>query len=302
MDLRQLRHVHVLARAGSFVRAAEELHITQPALTRSVQQLEHELRIKIFDRGRAGVRVTPVGRLLIDRAADILSAVRGLQADLGAAGRGEAGVVSLGLGPLPASIFLAELLTEMVRKHPAVRVNVETNTATALFESLNAERIEFCVCSLTLVPVTRKVTLRPIAVVPLALYARAQHPLHARRRATLADVLSYPLITGNMPAAALEGLREQAGVAAGEHMPIAVSCDDFLVLKEVTLNSDAVWLTSRLPVVKERAALIELKTTLKLPTTEIVAVSLASRSLSPAAELVLSKLTAKAARLGLRQQ
>lgn len=302
MDLRKLRHVHALAQAGSFVRAADELHITQSALTRSVQLLESELRIKIFDRGRTGVRVTAVGRLLINRAADILAAVRGLELDIGAAGRADTGFVSFGLGPLPASIFLAHLLSDITRNHAGVHVAVETNTATALLESLVAERIELCVCSLAIVPITRKVTIRPLAVLPLGFFVRAQHPLNTSRRVALREVLKYPVITGNVSGQGLENLRQRAGLLKDELLPFAIACDDFHALKSVTLNSDAVWLTSSFALAEERVAksLVQLQTPLRgLSSVEIVAVSLAGRSLSPAAELVLNKITERATRLML---
>lgn len=68
LDLRKLRHVVVLARRLNYVRAADELGITQPTLTRSIQALERQLQVRLFDRDHGSVNLTPRGRSIAERA------------------------------------------------------------------------------------------------------------------------------------------------------------------------------------------------------------------------------------------
>ena len=88
MNLRRLEQLIALAEEGSFVRAAERTHLSQPALTRSIQHLEHDLGIRLFDRTRQGVVPTAAGQQLVDRARRVLFEVRGLVTQF----RTEAGV------------------------------------------------------------------------------------------------------------------------------------------------------------------------------------------------------------------
>jgi len=293
VELRKLKHICVLARAGSYVKAAEELHITQSALSRSVQSLEDQLQLRIFDRGRAGVHVTAAGRLLIERAERILFEARSLQHDLGLMGKGEFGSVAFGLGPLPASIFLVRLLADIARKQNHLQVSVEINNAPALLESLDAEHIEFCICSVGHVSISDKVSMTPLATLPLSLYVRAGHPL-AVSTPSPREILKYPLLSGNMPRQSSATLKSAAGLRPGEALPPLVTCDDFLALKSAALQSDAVLMASYATVAAELEAgsLVELSQNpfSKTDSTQLKIISLAGRTLSPGARYFIEQM------------
>ena len=76
MDLRRLRHVLALAEAGNYLRAAEAMHISQSALSRSIQSLEATLGVTLFDRSNRRVEPTEFGRLLIEHAMKLDLAAR----------------------------------------------------------------------------------------------------------------------------------------------------------------------------------------------------------------------------------
>ncbi len=67
IDIRLIRHVLMLARHRNFARAAEQLHLSQPALSRSIARLEETLGVALFDRTRDGVIPTDYGRIVIER-------------------------------------------------------------------------------------------------------------------------------------------------------------------------------------------------------------------------------------------
>lgn len=81
MDMRELRYFVGVARAGSFSRAAAELNIAQPALSRQIQKLERELRVKLLVRSGRGVQITAAGSTLLERAEILLGLMR--QRDVG---------------------------------------------------------------------------------------------------------------------------------------------------------------------------------------------------------------------------
>src|SRR5689334_6832497 len=110
MDLRSLRHVAVLARQLSFTKAAQELGISQSALSRSIQATEQRVKLRLFDRDRGGVHLTAVGREVAERAAALLREADDLDRLLDRAAGGAEGEASFGMAPLPAAALLPAVL------------------------------------------------------------------------------------------------------------------------------------------------------------------------------------------------
>ncbi len=81
-DLRQLRHARALAEEGSFARAARTLHLTQPALSRSIQELERRTGIKLFDRNQGRVEPTDLGRVFLAHARGLLGHAEALDREV----------------------------------------------------------------------------------------------------------------------------------------------------------------------------------------------------------------------------
>src|SRR5262245_12826277 len=121
MDLRKLRHAVVLSEELNFARAARALHLTQPALSRSIRMLEDELNTRLFDRDRRSVRTTIVGRQVVQRARELLQGARNLQQEVRLMLDLELGDVRLGTGPLPGASLLTPALVALARAHPQVR-------------------------------------------------------------------------------------------------------------------------------------------------------------------------------------
>src|SRR4051794_21255085 len=99
MDLRSLKHAVVLGRLLSYTKAAEELAMSQPALSRSIQVLEQRAKVQLFDRDRGGVHLTTAGREFVDRAAAILREVDDLNSALARAAGGAEGNIAYGMAP-----------------------------------------------------------------------------------------------------------------------------------------------------------------------------------------------------------
>src|SRR6516162_8397322 len=113
MEYAKLRHIVAVARIGSFSRAAEEMHLTQPALSRSIAGFEAYHGVRLFDRVRSGVTLTASGKLVVEQARAILSATGDLERNLRHYSKGEAGRIEVGLGPLLASLLLPALSQSM---------------------------------------------------------------------------------------------------------------------------------------------------------------------------------------------
>lgn len=275
----------MLARVRSFVKASEELNITQSALTRSIQALESEYQIKLFDRSRLGVFPTSSGRLLLERAESILSATRSLESDLRLIQGNGWGRVAFGIGPLPARVVLPTLLTDFAQNHAGVQIDTEINGARYLFDHLRDERIEFLLCSTAQLRegVHPNFTVSSLGALPLTWVVRAGHPL------TSQPATQKGLTVANF--AHVGGTRLTQ--SSPDDPTFMISCDDYESLRHVTLHSDVIWITSQAMIQRELVdgTLVELPHPISAPAqTELALVEIAGRSRSPSAEMVIGKI------------
>lgn len=147
---RQLRYFDALVRAGHFGRAAEEVGISQPALSIQIRELEATLGGPLLGRGAGGHRLTPLGTEVAGRAAAILAALRNLE-DL-AFVRGEvlSGPLRLGMIPTVAPYLLPRLLPILGRRHPKLRLTLREAVTAVVTAELEAGGVDAVVASLPL--------------------------------------------------------------------------------------------------------------------------------------------------------
>jgi DNA-binding transcriptional LysR family regulator len=283
VDLAKLNQLLVIARTGSFSRAAAELRITQPALSRSVAGLEQRFGFRIFERGRGGATPTTVGALVLADAEALLRDARTLDQNLHLYARGEAGKLALGMGPLIASLTLRKLAAQMMAVRPRLQMRCSVKSADVLLRELADGEIEMLFCATEQVARMPDIVVEPIGAVTRAMVARADHPLGGRRALKLAVVADFPL--AHSAHAQAEGFHETEGLVGGG----ALFCDNYEILRQVVLDGQAVWMTSPQMVVEDLAAgrLAQLDVA-DMPARrgEIGVVRLKGRASSPAAKAV----------------
>lgn len=148
MTLVQLRHLISVAQTGSFSRSAEAMHLTQPALSRSVRALEQELGIPLFDRIGRHSELTAFGREMLGRARALVAEADELR-DRGRQLReGAAGTVRVGLGSGPGAILMTPFLQHMTVHHPGVRTEVARGSTDLLVHSLRERLLDALVVDL----------------------------------------------------------------------------------------------------------------------------------------------------------
>ena len=107
MDIKHLTHIVALADKRNFARAAEHLHLSQPALSRSIQAAEAALNLRLFDRGALEVKPTPAGEFVLERARRLVFESRCLLRDVNLYRDRTLGNTAFGVGPFPAATVLA---------------------------------------------------------------------------------------------------------------------------------------------------------------------------------------------------
>jgi DNA-binding transcriptional LysR family regulator len=291
INSRRLSHLVALAEEGSFARAAGRVHLSQPALSRSIQALEDEMGMKLFDRATRGVALTAAGRLLVDRARRVLFETRCLFRDVELLKTHELGEVRIGLGPYAAVVLLPDLLVECARRFPKIKVSIELGGGDALIEKLRAEQIDFLVTDRRIPPVTPDVALHRLPRHEGGWFARPDHPLIARGMVSLAALREFPLVSVSLSGFMKDALHRLLKFRAHEEIPLQVECNDVAVLREVVARTDAVLFATASAVRHELEAGRLVRIALTHPPKlglEFALVSLAERTSSPAASSALA--------------
>ena len=136
--LRQLQYLKLLAEQGSFSRAADAAHVTQPTLSAGIQELERTLGAPVVDRGRSGVILTPVGEEAVRRAGEILARAEDLVQAARSAGRPLSGRFRLGVIPTVAPFLLPRALPMLRERYPELKLFLREDLTSRLIASLKS--------------------------------------------------------------------------------------------------------------------------------------------------------------------
>ncbi len=147
MELRQIRHFLAVAEHKQFGRAAEAVSLSQQALSHSVATLEADLQVKLFERGRFGAELTPMGRLFEKRARMACGELDFAAAELMAFKGGVDGQLRIGITPNFAADVAPDAVLLFAKARPRIRVSVTVGTSKQLFELLTAGKIELAFTS-----------------------------------------------------------------------------------------------------------------------------------------------------------
>jgi LysR family nitrogen assimilation transcriptional regulator len=145
MNLRQLRYFLSIAQLQSFTRAAEVLHIAQPALSRQVRMLEEEIGAPLFIRFERGVTLTATGELLRDRAGDLVRQFDQLSNDVSARVDEPRGELTVGMPPSMREMITVPLVDAYCRHHPQVSPHVQEGISVDLSKLIHDGKLDCAV-------------------------------------------------------------------------------------------------------------------------------------------------------------
>jgi DNA-binding transcriptional LysR family regulator len=283
MKLHQFRDVVAIAERGSLRAAARHLGLAQPALTRSVHELERELGVPLFERQARGMALTPMGEVFVRRATAVLGEVRRARDEVEQLQGGISGSVTVGLSSVPHMAMLPQALRPFHVRYPKVRLNLIESPYPALEGELRDGTVDFYIGP------------RPEAVAPgladeklfdnvLAILGRKGHPLAKAR--TLAELATAEWATTSITHKAEEELGD---LFARHHLPpprltlqshstltliVSLAYSDLLAMVPIQWTSFALTAQALAP--------IEVKEVLTAP--PIVLIRRAGLPLTPAAE------------------
>lgn len=246
MTLVQLRHLVALARTGSFSQAAQAQFITQPALSRSIQALEDELGMRLFDRIGRGIELTPFGRETLVRARQVLAEAEELEVSGQRLRDGDAGTLRIGLGSGPGAMLMTPMLLQMARERPRLQVEIARGSTELLVQALRARTLDALVVDVR--------SLRPAPDLQVefqqemrgAFMVRRGHPLARRRQGVPFEaLLRHPIAATPLSDEVARVLVERYGAAAHPDACVTLRCEELPSLVAVAARTDTVLLAIR---------------------------------------------------------
>jgi LysR family transcriptional regulator, nitrogen assimilation regulatory protein len=197
MDARSLRYFVQVADSRSFSKAANLLHIGQPALSRCVQQLEEELGVQLFLRTRRGVELTLAGQLLRTRSTSILDQFGQLKDEVRAHAHDLAGTVSLGVPSAAGQIFVPEAMRYLNKRHPGIRLHIVEGLSSETYDRMLNRTVQI---GLMYDPSAhRELTREPLAIEDMCLVGRRDKIAALGAIRDLAQVESLSFILPKSP-------------------------------------------------------------------------------------------------------
>lgn len=190
MDFDQLRYFMQVAQRQNFTRAAEDLAISQPALSRSIQKLEEEIGQPVFERKTRCVALTEAGTLLQSRVQQVFTILEDTKAEI--TDDGESGRVRVGAIPTVAPFFLPEVLRRFSSEFPQATLIVQENTTDALLKSCRQGEIDLAILALP-IPV-KYLEVEELFEEELLLVLPPEHPLVEKKNIRLSDVEPFPFV------------------------------------------------------------------------------------------------------------
>lgn len=190
LEFQQLQYFLAVARTRNITRAAEEVGISQSALSRAILKLEDQFGQPLFERKPRSMSLTDLGELLVGRAEHILSLVDETFLELSDAKRG--GKIRLAVIPTIAPFLLPELLQEFAKACPDVGVLVQENTTENILKSCSHGEVDLAILAL---PVNAKyLEVEELFEEELVLVVPNGHPLEKKRSIKLNDVKEFPFV------------------------------------------------------------------------------------------------------------
>ena len=249
----RLRHLScfvVVAQERTLARAAARLHLSQPAVSKTLAELEDLAGRRLVERGRAGTQLTPAGEEFLRYAVDVMRALESAAAVLTGAAVPIAPAVRVAALPTVACGLLVEALARLRERRPHAEVSVRTGDNPELLAWLKSGDVDVAVGRMAEPAMMQGVSFELLYAESLAVVTRPQHPLAVAGDKPVSphELLDYPLVVpgvGTAPRHDVEGFFAGHGAALP---PGRTETQSVSVARALTLVSDTVWITPQRPV------------------------------------------------------
>jgi len=191
MELKQLRHFISIVDSGSFSKAAITIPISQPALTRSLQNLEASLGTELLERSTRGLVLTPPGEQLYQRAKLILNEVSKAKIEING-GQSNRPELNLGIAPLFSSAIIPPAILEFSTSHRNHLLSVTRGLFPTLIKQINDGTLDGIFTNIPFTDLSGELVVEPLFDISICYICSANHPLAKKRHLRFDDLERYP--------------------------------------------------------------------------------------------------------------
>jgi DNA-binding transcriptional LysR family regulator len=303
MKLQDLHILMTVVQAGSMGKAAERLNTLQPAISRSIADLEHAMGVRLLDRHRRGVEPTAYGRALLDSTAAAFDDLRQGVKNIEFLADPTAGEVRIGCSPLLTAHFVSRVVERLSRRYPRIVCHVVTGQSNTLGRELDERNVDFLVARKSGSLAGEQLDFEALYEDFHIVAAGAQNPLVRRRRIGLAGLLDQPWVLppldSGIGAIVIEAFR-----ASGLDYPCAAAVGDAAVRMNLVASGRfvSIFPNSLLRFPTRHREIKVLPVELQGTHVPISIVTLKNRSLSPVARLFIEHAREVAKPLAKREK
>lgn len=284
IELRKIRHVVEVAHTESITSAAHTLCISQPALTRSIADVERQLGVQLFVRMRRGMRLTEAGHVFVTQARRVIKSVDDLFTNTGDYLNLKMGRLRIGVAPAGYQTYLNTSLIKLVSRYPGVQLEIVTGSAEALSPRVSSGDLDVLWGAERPLRQWPELEVTVIQDLHVGFLIGKHHPLARRKKVIERDLLTYPiLLPATVEPIHIDLARRYAPNGLSPMHPQYVT-DDFELVKALVANSEAFsHVASRSAnLARQMAGFVVLEGVVDIPPQRLAYAVAASRDPSPA--------------------
>lgn len=298
-EIRLLRCALALAEHRNFARAGAALRITQPSLTRSIQALERQAGVQIFERGTRRVEITDAGEIFLEYAQQVMGHSSDLSREMELLKGLSKGELQVGVGTYVGVQYVDTAIARIVRQHPDVRLRIANDNWASLLPLLRRRELDLAVVAGAGMAADEEFHLTPLTQRQGYLAVRPGHPLLMKEDAlNMSDVLRFPFVsTSRFPPGLLRQFVSESATGDNPSQPgpkafPSIACESLTMMKNIAQGSDtvAVLPLNFMLADLEAGDIAVLPVVAPMLRVEFNIVRLARRSLSPLGELFVRTL------------
>ncbi|ANI89569.1 transcriptional regulator [Arachidicoccus ginsenosidimutans] len=247
----RLQVFHTVAKRLSFTKAAEELFITQPAVTKHIREIEHQYKVQLFERSGNNISLTNAGELLLQYTEKIFEIYRNIEFDLNELKQQHKGKLRIGASTTVAQYILPPLLANFHNKFKDIKVSLFTENTQQIEKALEQKEIDFGIIEGKSKNKNFKYT--QFTKDELVLIASANHPLTKRNFIKTEELLKVPLLLREQGSGTLEVVNDalkKAGIKISQ-LQVEMRMNSSESIKGYLLNSNCLSFLSIHSVLKE---------------------------------------------------
>ena len=235
IDVSDIEMIRVVTELGSINRAAEQLNVSQPTLSKKISRLEHKLKLQLFARQSVGMVPTDVAKFVLAEGENLHAQLANMERQLQLMSDMVGGCIRIGVGPIVEQVILSKALLDFAEADYKFNVAISTAASHTLINQLRNSEIDIALGPFHLDEVGDEFATPLIKSEPIVFTVRKGHPLLSMTSLDIAEVMKFGAVSPSIPQSMMSQV-DDGGVLGGFEPKI--TCENYSVAKNIVLNSD----------------------------------------------------------------